>query len=217
MTTATVKVLVSSLARFVNGDIKGGAAAHAYRKEIITTAVEQAFKGNYSPITEAKGLTEGTAKKTRAYAAGFAALGPIGDVDGIIKVAYVGSLNANENKPAREMIAAKTAASVSAFFVAFDAIMAEKAEKKAPKAKDEPAAPTTAPTADEIRSAGFTSLDNSVAAMETALRTNALTGEQSDRIVSALVASLSVDQLNELLFAAGRQLEHMQRNELATA
>jgi hypothetical protein len=196
--------LVSSFARFVLGDIKGGDAAHAYRKEIITTAIEQAYKGNYSPITEAMTLTEGKAKKARAYAAGFAALGKIGDTDGVIKVQYIGSLNAHENKPAREEIAAKTTASVNAFFAAFDVVMAEKAEKKPKKAADAPAAgagdETTAPvlSADEQRHNAAVALDESVTRMETTLRAGMLTGEQTDRITDALMASLTPEQLHAL-------------------
>jgi hypothetical protein len=198
--------LVSSFARFVLGDIKGGDAAHAYRKEVMATAIEQAYKGNYSPITEAMTLTEGKAKKARAYAAGFAALGKIGDVDGIIKVQYIGSLNSHENKAAREEIAAKAAASVNAFFAAFDVVMAEKAEKKAKKAESAPVAgagagdETTAPvlSADEQRHNAAVALDESVTRMETSLRAGMLTGEQTDRITDALVASLTPEQLHAL-------------------
>jgi hypothetical protein len=196
--------LVSSFARFVLGDIKGGDAAHAYRKEVMATAIEQAYKGNYSPITEAMTLTEGKAKKARAYAAGFAALGKIGDVDGIIKVQYIGSLNSHENKSAREEIAAKTSASVNAFFAAFDVVMAEKAEKKAKKAESAPVAgagdATTAPvlSADEQRHNAAVALDESVTRMETSLRAGMLTGEQTDRITDALMASLTPEQLHAL-------------------
>jgi hypothetical protein len=199
--------LVSSFARFVLGDIKGGDAAHAYRKEIIATAIEQAYKGNYSPITEAATLTEGKAKKARAYAAGFAALGKVGDTDGIVKVSYIGSLNSHENKSAREEIANKTAASVSAFFAAFDVVMAEKGEKKTKKTESGAAAGADgavsgAPMSDdEMRHAAAVSLDESVTRMETTLRAGMLTGEQTDRIADALMASLTAEQLHALATA----------------
>lgn len=221
---AIAKTLVSSFARFVQGDIKGGEHAHAYRKEIIASAIEQAYKGNYSPITEAQTLTEGKAKKARAYAAGFAALGVIGDADGIKKVDYKGALNANENKAAREEIANKTAASTTAFFAAFDVVMAEKAEPKAKKATaSAPAAPTgdaaSAPelSAEELQRMGAIAIDASVSAMENALLTNALTGEQVDRVMLAAVQALTVDQLNEYALLLGRAAQKANERETATA
>ena len=57
------KILVSLFAQFVQGDIKGGAHAHAFRTATIRSAIEQMFKGNYSTITEASTLTEGKAKR----------------------------------------------------------------------------------------------------------------------------------------------------------
>lgn len=217
MSTITKIAPVSSFARFVQGDIKGGEHAHAYRKEVIANAIEQAFKGNYSPITEAQSLTEGKAKKARAYAAGFAALGPIGSTNadgvGVVKVAYKGALNAHENKVARDEIAAKTAASMCAFFVAFDAVMAEKAAPKSPKA---PSAPKDASTddADQQRHAAAVALDDSVTSMEAMLRTGALTGEQSDRIVDALIAGLNSEQLVALTVAVSAEMD--KRIEAAT-
>lgn len=142
--TATAKTLVSSLARFVQGDIKGGEHAHSFRKETITHAIEQMFKGNYSPITEAASLTEGKAKKARAYHAGFATFGVIGE--DTKKVAYSGALTLAGNAGARDQIASQTKVSAGAFFAAFDAVMAEKPVKKAAPVKAEAApAPTPAP------------------------------------------------------------------------
>jgi len=206
MATEQIK-LVSSFARFVQGDIKGGAHAHAYRVEVMTTAIEQAFKGNYSPITEALTLTEGKAKKARAYAAGFAALGPIGstnsDGHGVVKVEYVGKLTAHENKAARDAIDSRTAHFTSLFFGAFDAVIAEKAEAKPKKAAapvaDTGAAAGTVADADTVRHDAAVALDNSVASIETMLRSGALTGEQTDRISAALIACLNSEQLVELV------------------
>lgn len=139
-TVKTPAILGSLFAQFVNGDIKGGTHAHAYRVATIRNAIEQMFKGNYSHITEAAALTEGKAKKARAYHAGFATFGVIGK--DTKKVDYKGPLNSAENKHVRDMVESQTKAACGAFFVAFDAVMAEKATPKAPKVE------TVAPVAD---------------------------------------------------------------------
>jgi hypothetical protein len=128
---ATEIKLVSQFAQFTVGDIKGGAYAQSYRITVITQALEQLFKGNYEPIKEAAAHCEGKSKKARAYAAGFAALGAIGSDAHATKVDYIGKLADPVNKPAREEIAKRTDAALARFFVAFDAVMAEKTEKKA--------------------------------------------------------------------------------------
>lgn len=227
MAATIAKVLVSSFARFVQGDIKGGDAAHAYRKEIIANAVEQAFKGNYSPITEAQTLTEGKAKKARAYAAGFAALGPIGATNdngiGVVKVAYKGALNANDNKEARELIASQTQQYVTRFFNYFDSVMMEKAEPKTKKAPVAEASPeqVAAANADTVRHDAAVALDQSVTVMEGFLRTGALTGEQTDRIAEALVAGMDSKSLaatlssTNIVAVADALIVNMHRDQLA--
>lgn len=193
MTTTAQKVLVSAFARFVQGDIKGGADAHAFRIETIRNAVEQMFKGNYDPINEAATLTEGKAKKARAYHAGFATFGKVGgEGEGDVrKVAYVGKLTANENKPARERIASLTEHHTAEFFRAFDKVMAEKSEAKPKAAKaTEGAGDETAATAgtDATHSAAVT-VDSAVQAIIAMLNTGALTGAQLDELGDAVRAA----------------------------
>lgn len=115
----------SSFAQFVQGDIKGGAYAAAYRIATVNLAIEQSLKGNYSPMHEAIKLCEGKVKKSQAYHAGFAAMGDI------VKVDYIGRLDATENKAAREKIANRLHHLTIAFAVAFNDVMAKKVEKKA--------------------------------------------------------------------------------------
>lgn len=194
MTTVTAKPLVSVFAQFVQGDIKGGAAAHAFRTATLRTAIEQLFKGNYSPITEAATLTEGKAKKARAYHAGFATLGVVGT--DTKKVDYVGALNSAANKAVRDVIEQQTHAATAAFFVAFDAVMAEKGEPKAKTAPAPTATPTvTAPAteageldADTLRHNMAVEQDNAVAQVVALLNLGMLTGEQVDLIDGALIA-----------------------------
>lgn len=140
---------VHALARFVQGDIKGGVHAHAYRIDTIRTAIEQAYKGNTDALAEAAALSDGKAKKARAYHAGFAAVqselidGAINPAYCMKRVPYMGKLTAPENKGARELIEQGTARSVAAFFAAFDAVISV---KPVPKAKIVPA-PTPEPVA----------------------------------------------------------------------
>lgn len=128
---------VSLFAQFALGDVKGGDAAHAYRKSVVRTAIEQAYKGNYSPLTEALGVVAGKSKKSRAYLAGFAAAGVSTDaaLSTIKKVPYKGALSADTNADARATIERLSSESTAAFFAAFDTVMAE--PPKAKKAKDE--------------------------------------------------------------------------------
>lgn len=202
-TTTTAKVLVSMFARFVQGDIKGGAHAHAFRVETIRNAIEQMFKGNYSPINEASALTEGKAKKSRAYHAGFATFGVIGT--DTVKVSYIGALNSAGNVDKREEIANKTEQAANAFFAAFDIIMAEKAEPKAKKETApvaETASEETAPVvASETHNAAV-SLDNAVQTMIAMLNTGALTGAQLEELADAVRAC---EVRNELAAIAAKK------------
>jgi hypothetical protein len=186
--------LVSSLARFVQGDIKGGEFAIAFRKETIRSALEQMFKGNYSPITEAAALTDGKAKKARAYHAGFATLGVIGTDSK--KVDYVGPLASPANKGARDAIDSATQHATANFFAAFDVVMAEKAAPKAAKVKTE-ATPAQAGATEADTGAGTEaepSLDPEVmgaAAVATVIamiRNGVLTADQLEAIDDALEA-----------------------------
>lgn len=196
--------LVSSLARFVIGDIKGGEHAVNFRKETIRTALEQMFKGNYSPITEAAALTEGKAKKARAYHAGFATLGVVGS--DTKKIAYVGALTLPENKPVRDAIDSATQHACANFFIAFDTVMAEKA---APKAKKEAvAAPAlTATATPETETDDEPSLDAAamgaaaVATVLAMIRNGVLTPDQLEAIDEALadcaVTASGADDLSD--------------------
>lgn len=187
-------VLVSLFAQFVQGDIKGGEHAHAYRTATIRSAIEQMFKGNYSPITEAAALTEGKAKKARAYHAGFATFGVVGT--DTKKVDYIGALNSASNKSARDVIEQKTHAATVAFFGAYDAVMAEKAVPKAKTAPapapvvDTPSAtPEAAADADAVRHNAAVAQDNAVLALVNMLNQNMLTGEQLDMLGDAVRAA----------------------------
>lgn len=204
MSTVTApKALVSMFARFVQGDIKGGAHAHAFRVETIRNAIEQMFKGNYSPINEASALTEGKAKKSRAYHAGFATFGVIGT--DTVKVSYIGALNSAANVEKREEIATKTEQATNKFFAAFDAVMAEKAEPKAKSDKKADAPATegdTAPVATTETHDKAVSLDNAVTAMIAALNTGALTGAQLEELADAVRAC---EVRNELAAIAAKK------------
>lgn len=180
---------VSAFARYVAGDIKGGAIAHAFRVETIRAALEQMFKGNYSPITEASALADGKVKKARAYHAGFATLGVIGTDSK--KVDYVGALTLPANKSAREAIDSKTHHATIAFFAAFDVVMAEKA---APKEKKTPAPEAVAAVAEANEAADNEKLVSAVRAE--------MATEQS-LVVESVIAMirgglLSVDQLTAI-------------------
>lgn len=196
---STVKapaVLVSLFAQFVQGDIKGGTHAHAYRVATIRSAVEQLFKGNYSPINEAKALTEGKAKKARAYAAGFASFGVVGT--DTKKIDYKGALTSAENKDVRAVIEQKTHSATAAFFVAFDAVMAEKpAPKSAPVKVESPSVNSGAadpvaeltPVADAARHDAAVLVDSAVDSMVAMLANGTLTGAQLDALGDAVRAA----------------------------
>lgn len=143
----------STFAAFVAADIKGGAQAHAFRKSVAAKALEQAFKGNYSPLAEALALSVGKAKKARAWAAGLAAAGVAATSDDstIRKVPYVGKLELPGNAEARELIVQRTASALESFSAAFEIVMAEKA---APKAKTASADGTGAPASGEDQGEG---------------------------------------------------------------
>jgi hypothetical protein len=218
--TITKAPLVSLFAQFVQGDIKGGVHAHAFRTATIRSAVEQMFKGNYSPITEAATLTEGKAKKARAYAAGFATFGVVGT--DVKKVDYMGKLDSATNKEVRAIIDQKTHAATEAFFVAFDAVMAEKAtpKEKAPVAETAPApapvaetapapAPAPAPVAElapvasdeDKRHLQAVQLDEAVTSRANMIATGMLTGAQLDLLSDAMA------QRDAILDAAMKELE----------
>lgn len=196
---------VSTFARFVLGDIKGGEHAKAYRMETIRAAIEQMFKGNYSPITEAATLTEGKAKKARAYHAGFATFGVVGT--DTKKVDYVGRLDAADNKGARDRIESLTEHHTATFFAAFDAVMAEKAVKKAPAET-----PAPAPAASTVAEEAATEQDADTLRAE-------LATEQEDavyKVVAMLkLGHLSADHIN--LIAAALAAHTAPVQELATA
>lgn len=130
---------LSLFAQFTAADVKGGEHAHAYRKTVVRAALEQAFKGNYSPLTEALGTVAGKSKKSRAYLAGFAAAGVSSDPaqSTVRKVPYKGALSGADNADARAEIERRTAEAFNAFFAAFDTVMAEPPKPK--KAKDDAA------------------------------------------------------------------------------
>lgn len=191
---------VHALARFVQGDIKGGAHAHAYRIDTIRTAIEQAYKGNTDAINEAAALSDGKAKKARAYHAGFAAVqselieGAKNPAYCMQRVAYMGKLTAPENKGARDLIEQGTARSVAAFFAAFDAVISV---KPVPKAKTVPA-----PTPDPVTTSPAVSNDSEADDSATVSAIMALEQERIDMVakVVAMVrnGTLSAEELEAL-------------------
>lgn len=215
MAKITAPALVSSFARFVAGDIKGGAAAHAYRVEVIRSALEQMFKGNYQDIREASTLTIGKSKKARAYHAGFAALGEIGTTETNSKVAYIGKLTAPENKPVREQIALRTEAATLAFFGAFDAVIAEKAEPKDTKTKDSTPASGAAQGSGEgegegeapVVPAAAVDIGDLVATVVTALQQNMLDDSDVESLRAALAAHAAMLKQADAELAARAELK----------
>lgn len=199
MTTTAIK-LVSAFARFTLADIKGGEAAHAFRLSQVALAVEQALKGNFDPMREASTLTEGKAKKARAYHAGFAAIAK-GVADGAFgaptatgqlgRVSYIGALTNPENADARKTIATHAATALRLFDTAFVATMAEKAAPKA-KAVAPVATPAPATTSTEqddapaLVQAEEVEVDVLVDTVCTALTMGMLTPEQVEMIQLAL-------------------------------
>ncbi len=212
---------ISTLARFVIGDIKGGAAAHAFRTDTIRTAIEQLFKGNYEPVNEATPLTAGKAKKARAYAAGFATFGVIGT--DLTKVPYVGKLSDVSNREARDRIASLTQHHTATFFAAFDAIMAEKAPAKA-SATTPAAAPAPTPTpaaestpeqvADTARHNAAVMQDEAVLSIVNMIASGMLTGEQMDAIDAALQAVELRNAIAAAAAAEGYAVEEMEVTEV---
>lgn len=200
----TTAAPVHALARFVQGDIKGGAHAHAYRIDTIRTAIEQAYKGNTDALAEAAALSDGKAKKARAYHAGFAAVqselidGAINPAYCMKRVPYMGKLTAPENKGARELIEQGTARSVAAFFAAFDAVISV---KPVPKAKN---APVVAADADAIAAANAEPVSNDGEADDSAT-VQAIMALEQERVdmVAKVVAmvrngTLSAEELEAL-------------------
>ncbi len=116
------------LARYVLADLKGGEVKHNYLMSVIATAIHEALKGNSRDIKEAIALTQGKAKKARAYHAGFAAIADLAPVK------YTGKLDSADNKAVREQIATKAQALEFAFEGAYLVVVNEPTVPKAKKA-----------------------------------------------------------------------------------
>ncbi len=128
------------LARYVLADLKGGEVKHNYLMSVIATAIHEALKGNARDIKEAIALTQGKAKKARAYHAGFAAIADLAPVK------YKGKLDAAENKAVREQIATTAQALEFAFEGAYLVVVNEPTVPKAKKSDPAPAKVVTATT-----------------------------------------------------------------------
>lgn len=143
---------ISAIAMFVQGDIKGGEAAHNYRMQVIAASIREALKGNSRALIEAATFAIGKTKKARAYAAGFAAIGLPDDVPA--RVQYSGKLDAPENEAARALIAERSASYEfdfeSAFLTAMDAPKEPKVKKTDPVAVVADDADDVAPVADTV-------------------------------------------------------------------
>lgn len=137
----------SACATFVNGDIKGGEAAHNYRMSVIEDAIREAYKGNSRALIEARTFAEGKSKKAKAYAAGFDAVGIPA------RVQYKGKLDSADNAEARAAILRGVASSAFDFEAAFLTVIQTKAEPKAKKAAPAPAPEATASASDETSAA----------------------------------------------------------------
>lgn len=90
----------STIARFIFGELKGGEHKHNFSMGIVSSAIEQALKGNQRDIPEAMKLCTGKAIKARAYLAGFHVI-----ADSVKPVTYVGKLADASNAGVREVIA----------------------------------------------------------------------------------------------------------------
>lgn len=144
--TVAVKAPQSACATFVNGDIKGGEAAHNYRMTVIESAIQEAYKGNSRALIEARTFADGKSKKAKAYAAGFDAVGIPA------RVQYAGKLDSAANAEARAAIMRGVSASAFDFEAAFLTVMQAKAEPKAKKAAPAPA-PAAETSGDETSAA----------------------------------------------------------------
>lgn len=197
----TATKLFSHFAQFAAADIKGGAAMESHRRNEVMTAINQALKGNFSPIVEASKIG-GKAKKARAYAAGFTAVGDVA------KVAYKGKLDSPENKEARDQIASQTKHLTETFFTAFDAVMAEKAAPRQPKADTvKPDDSSASTTASQTTETAITAADAQNAAIATVL----------SAIKAGLLADNQLADLGAALAEAGVVVTVTEEQELQAA
>ncbi len=120
------------LGRYVLADLKGGEVKHNYLMSVIATAIHEALKGNARDIKESIALTQGKAKKARAYHAGFAAIADLAPVK------YTGKLDSADNKAVREAIATKAQALEFAFEGAYLVVVNEPTVPKAKKTDPAP-------------------------------------------------------------------------------
>lgn len=206
----------SQFARFVVADLKGKEHAHAFRMSLVSAAIEEALKGNFNPIREAREHAIGKSRKAAAYQAGFtAALAaaaafypPTTDgspyagkgAGGILKVEYTGRLDAASNAPAREAIAMQTGIIAAAFergYTEHDAKAAaeakakaaeNKAKKEAKAAAEQQDAPEPVPASVEMDVSDI--IDHAVAAIQQGL----VTGDEVT-ILRAALASYDALQL----------------------
>jgi hypothetical protein len=142
-----MNTIKSEFGRFVLADVKKGDAAHAFRLQMIASAILEGYKGNPNGLTEAKQAAEGKSTIARAYQAGLASL-PV-----VTKLAYVGAWARTENADIRKQAATLADEATGVFGAAFDAVYT--AEKNAAKAKRDakaaaqPTTPTVTPATDE--------------------------------------------------------------------
>lgn len=189
---ATKSAPVSQLAMFVHGDVKGGEAAHNFRMQTVAASIREALKGNSRALIEARTFAEGKAKKARAYAAGFDAVGVPA------RVQYVGKLDAPENEAARRTIMEQSASLEFAFESAFLTVFSAKAEPKA-------SAPKLTAEDHALAAEAYAALEEENNALKAQIAAPALDAEVADVVgaaVRAIAAGLATTEEVESLRAA---------------
>ena len=188
---------VTDFGRFVLADVKGGAYKQAYRLSQVSLAIEQALKGNFTPITEAVAASQGKIDLCSAYQAGFAAVGVRAGSCDIAKVPYTGKLADQVNKQARENIELQRQQLLSAFTGAFETCLTD--IKAIAKAKAEAKKALKAATTEQEKA----NVAEANQASETATETDLPVGEVSDincqamSVLAALQGGLLSDEATE--------------------
>lgn len=189
--TVAVKAPQSACATFVNGDIKGGEAAHNYRMSVIESAIQEAYKGNSRALIEARTFADGKSKKAKAYAAGFDAVGIPA------RVQYKGKLDSADNAEARAAIMRGVSASAFDFEAAFLTVMQAKPEPKAKKAP----APAPAPEATASASDETSAADTEAPAAEPAQTVTSIMEAAASAIIGGVALADEVEAIRAAIMA----------------
>lgn len=145
----------STIARFIFGELKGGEHKHNFSMGVVSSAIEQALKGNQRDIPEAMKLCTGKSVKARAFLAGFHVI-----ADSVKPVAYTGKLADKANDSVREVIASTARHLACEFELAYLATI-ENAKMEA--AFNRKAKAKTAPAVDAVESESAAPVAASVA------------------------------------------------------